>query len=163
MGVLPRRRRQVEFLEAYGSSPSGRVNHTAIYDPVRRRMIVFGGSLFPEPLGDLWEPSLDGVPTWRPMLADGSGPDASPRTYRDLRSGWRPDDRLRWKCLIDLRIVPAPVERCVGPLLVHVYVEPAESERYTPDRAHAGSVIYDPVRRRMILLVARMTGGSTSS
>jgi len=49
-----------------GAPPSPRSSHTAIYDPVRQQMVVFGG--------DLWSLSLSGVPTWTPLAASGSAP-----------------------------------------------------------------------------------------
>jgi hypothetical protein len=57
------------------SMPSVRESHTAIYDPIRRRMIVFGGCHLPEVLGDVWALSLDASPRWTRLEATGPGPE----------------------------------------------------------------------------------------
>jgi hypothetical protein len=46
-----------------GSSPSARYAHTAIYDPVRDRMVVFGG-YDGDRRNDVWALSLAGSPAW---------------------------------------------------------------------------------------------------
>jgi hypothetical protein len=56
-----------------GTPPSPRYGHTAIYDPVRHRMIVFGGTGIAPP-DYLWELTLDDPPTWHPMATAGAGP-----------------------------------------------------------------------------------------
>jgi len=61
-------------LIAAGSPPPARYAHTMIYDPVRDRMLVFGGytnSIF---LQDVWELSLVGTPTWTPLAPSGTKP-----------------------------------------------------------------------------------------
>jgi hypothetical protein len=72
-------------LRAEGSYPSERYLHSAIYDPVRRRMLVFGGTHLDrlsvycsqtEPLADLWELSLGETPTWRSLSVSGDIPTA---------------------------------------------------------------------------------------
>ena len=49
-----------------GAPPSPRALHGAIYDPVGRRMVMFGG--------DLWALSLSGAPAWTPLVATGTAP-----------------------------------------------------------------------------------------
>src|SRR5437899_13018176 len=45
--------------------PEGRHGHSAIYDPVRDRMIVFGGEISDGTvLNDVWARSFAGVPVW---------------------------------------------------------------------------------------------------
>ena len=48
------------------TAPEARSGHVATYDPVRQRMLVFGGL---DPIGaprqDLWEMALDGPPAWQ--------------------------------------------------------------------------------------------------
>ncbi len=65
-------------LAPLGSLPSGRFGQDAIYDPVRDRMILFGGydGAFKN---DLWELSLAGSPTWTQLSPVGSAP--SPRDF----------------------------------------------------------------------------------
>lgn len=62
-------------LAAAGTSPGGRDRHTAIYDPIRDRMIIFGGSGFGG-YNDVWALSLSGVPTWAQIIPSGGPPPA---------------------------------------------------------------------------------------
>ena len=63
--------------------PHDRQDQVAIYDPVRDRMLMFGGQWFPDyydssparPMSDLWALSLTGTPTWTQPAATGSSPD----------------------------------------------------------------------------------------
>jgi len=67
-------------LEPAGDPPAPRRRHAAIVDPVRRRMIVFGGltGTGPEgsPLDDTWALSLQGRGTWTQLFPAGAPPDA---------------------------------------------------------------------------------------
>jgi hypothetical protein len=60
-------------LTVAGSPPAGRADHTAIYDPLRGRMVVFGGTdgTF---RNDVWVLSLDGTPTWTELTPSGTLP-----------------------------------------------------------------------------------------
>src|SRR5439155_4597654 len=62
-------------LATSGPLPAARSGHTAIYDPVRDRMIVYGGSDGTY-LGDVWALSLSGSPTWAPITPAGPAPAA---------------------------------------------------------------------------------------
>jgi galactose oxidase-like protein/Kelch motif protein len=63
---------------AFGGAPSARARHSAVYDPVHQRMVVFGGATFEgELLNDVWSLSLVGVPTWTRLFPEGEPP--SPR------------------------------------------------------------------------------------
>jgi hypothetical protein len=57
-----------------GALPSGRNLHTAIYDPVRDVMLVFGGSTATGRVNDLWQLTLGGTPTWTAVAAGGTPP-----------------------------------------------------------------------------------------
>lgn len=62
-----------------GGPPDPREGHTAIYDPVRDRMVVYGGRVggfFPN--GEVWTLSLGATPTWALMSPGGESP--TPRT-----------------------------------------------------------------------------------
>lgn len=60
-----------------GTSPSARFDHTAIYDPVDHRMIVYGGDAGSNTgMSDVWALSLDAVPTWTQLLPAGPIPPA---------------------------------------------------------------------------------------
>ena len=58
-----------------GTPPSWRYGHSAIYDPVRDRMLVFGG-YDGSYLNDVWGLSLAGVPTWTSLTPAGTPPTA---------------------------------------------------------------------------------------
>ena len=60
-----------------GVLPTARLGHSAIFDPTTNRMYVFGGTTtdrFNPRLDDLFELSLEGVPTWRRVEWSGVGP-----------------------------------------------------------------------------------------
>ena len=60
-------------LATSGTGPSPRYNHTAIFDPVRDRMIVFGGDDGAD-LNDVWALSLSGTPAWSLLSPSGTAP-----------------------------------------------------------------------------------------
>jgi hypothetical protein len=58
-----------------GPYPLPRRGHGAVYDPVRDRMIVFGGlSTSGHALNDVWSLSLSGSPTWTELSPSGLRP-----------------------------------------------------------------------------------------
>lgn len=59
-----------------GTPPSARQGATAIYDPVRRRMLVFGGNSHGVMNQDVWALNLDGTPAWTPLPTSGTLPPA---------------------------------------------------------------------------------------
>ncbi len=69
-------------LSVLGSLPVGRYAHTAVYDPVNNRLIVFGGQAVTSVLNDVWVLSnangQGGTSSWTPLPATG-GP--SVRAY----------------------------------------------------------------------------------
>ena len=61
------------------SGPPGSYWMTVVYDPVRDAMLTFGGSTSDDYYGvhnDVWELSLQGVPTWRHLAPAGTPPAA---------------------------------------------------------------------------------------
>ncbi len=65
------------LLNPQGTPPSARVEHTAIYDPIGDRMLVFGGR-DPGDKNDLWALSLADPLAW--TLIDPTGAPPSPRS-----------------------------------------------------------------------------------
>src|SRR5580765_4254294 len=62
-------------LSVSGTAPPNRVDHTAVYDASRDRMIVFGGSaLGGGSVNDVWALSLSGTPTWTQLTPSGNPP-----------------------------------------------------------------------------------------
>lgn len=64
-----------EPLAPLGVPPSARGNHAAVYDPVRDRMLVLGGSDGTY-LSDVWELSFAGAPQWTQLFPTGPPPSA---------------------------------------------------------------------------------------
>jgi hypothetical protein len=130
-----------------GTPPSGRLGHTAIYDPVRDRMVVFGGSRanYPAlPLNDIWALSLSGTPAWTELTPAGTPP--APRSHhtaiydpvRDrmvVFGGFRSETSDVWA--LSLTGSPAWTE-----------IAPAGA---LPTGRYYHTAIYDPVRDRMVV------------
>src|SRR5262249_55519848 len=60
-------------LSPAGAGPSARYAHVAIYDPVRNRMVIFGGYSGQQPLNDVWALSTNTM-TWTSLAPSGSAP-----------------------------------------------------------------------------------------
>ncbi len=54
--------------------PPGRHNHTAIYDPVRDRMVIFGGGTDTQTYNDAWALPLGGFQPWSKLTPGGVQP-----------------------------------------------------------------------------------------
>jgi len=61
-------------LATTGSSPPARSGAGSAYDPVRHRMLVFGGVSTNVQLNDVWALSLDDPPTWTQLFPAGTPP-----------------------------------------------------------------------------------------
>ena len=57
-----------------GGAPAARRDAASIFDPVRNRMIVFGGYTGGTRLNDVWALSLDADPTWTRLFPTGTAP-----------------------------------------------------------------------------------------
>ena len=57
-----------------GSGPGPRYRHSAIYDPLRDRMVVFGGRDDSTSFNDTWALALNGAPTWSQIQTTGPLP-----------------------------------------------------------------------------------------
>jgi hypothetical protein len=60
---------------AQGTLPPARYAHSGVYDPIRGRVIVFGGREGEEPLGDTWWLDLRGRPRWTRLDSTALAPD----------------------------------------------------------------------------------------
>jgi galactose oxidase-like protein len=57
-----------------GTKPAARYGHAAIYDPIRQRMVVFGGNDGSQLMAnDVWALSIDATPTWSQLLSSTDG------------------------------------------------------------------------------------------
>ncbi len=70
------------MLSASGTPPTPRRHHAAVYDPVRDRMLVFGGFDVAGRLNDVWALSLGTAPAWTRVIPAGAPP--SPRSRHGL-------------------------------------------------------------------------------
>lgn len=57
-----------------GTPPSARLYHSAVYDAVNQRMVVFGGGSAMMSLNDVWALSLAGAPAWSQLSPTGTPP-----------------------------------------------------------------------------------------
>jgi hypothetical protein len=133
-------------------SPGGfaprRVGHSAIYDPVRDRMIVFGGlDSTGAPVNDVWALSFSGGTAWTKLAPSGAAP--SPRCnhtalYDPIRDrmlifgGWTGSGTW-YNDAWSLSLGSSPAWDSLSAL------GPA------PARRSFHSAIYDPVRDRMVV------------
>lgn len=63
-----------QALSPPGSRPPTRFGHSAIYDPVGERMILFGGQDWDVRYSDVWELNLHDHPIWREITPAETGP-----------------------------------------------------------------------------------------
>lgn len=133
-----------------GTPPVGRHDHSAVYDPVRDRMLVFGGyggdKFFPM-LDDLWSLDLSGVPNWSPISTLGQTPEARSR-HTAIYDGAR--DRM----VIfggDINVYPYVVGDVHALELAAVPTWTPLDPEGTPPSARANHTsIYDPMRNQML-------------
>jgi hypothetical protein len=133
-------------LVATGSPPASRHRHTSVYDPVRDRMIVFGGTNDTTLFADVWSLSLSGPPVWSQIVPAGGGPTARYRhsaIYDPVRDrmivfggrGSASDFNDTWA--IDLGAEPAWSE-----------IQP---QAPLPKTRGSHSAVYDPAGDRMVV------------
>jgi len=133
-----------------GSPPFGGYGHAAIYDPVRDRMVVFGGYDFISYRNDVWALSLAGSPAWSELTPAGTAPSAryapaaiyDPVRDRMVVFGGA-DDLSNHNDVWALSLAGSPAWSELTP------AGTPPSVRYAP------AAIYDPVRDRMVMFGGR--------
>jgi len=135
-----------------GSRPVGSYGMYAIYDPVRNRMITFGGSTSDEYFGvnnNTWELRLDGTPTWNQLAPTGTLPSAR-------RSGTAIYDPLRDRMVLFGGWDSGPTETAFlnDTWAMDMHSDPPvwgplSPGGVTPIRRDATAAIYDPSHDRM--------------
>jgi hypothetical protein len=135
-------------MKVVGIPPSGRHNHSAIYDPVGDRIILFGGAYGPGglELNDLWALNLSGTPSWTWFTPAGTLP--QPRAYHTAIY-----DPLRHRMIVfggrrgsfSLNDVYALDLAGAGTW------SPLAAGGTPPPQIAGASAIYDPPRDRMIV------------
>lgn len=140
-------------MAAVGTGPSPRHGHSAIYDPVGDRMIVFGGNFG---LNDTWELSLSEPPTWTQLQPGGTLPPG-----RGLHAAVY--DLRRHRMLIHggersvgdpQNLVDTWVLNLSAPL-TWASLEPAGN---WPSGRYLHAAIYDPIGDRMIITAGHVFG-----
>ncbi len=130
-------------LAVAGTPPAARSGHAAIYDPLRQRMVVFGGRNGSD-LNDAWELSLGmGSETWTPLGPLGSPP--SPRS--GVASIYDPNgDRMivfgGSSMTNDLHALNLGGSTSWTPL---------SASGTAPDARQGASAVYDPQGHRMLV------------
>jgi hypothetical protein len=125
--------------------PAARVQHAAVYDPVRNRMLVFGGLAGASLKNDVWELSLAGTPTWKLLAVAGTPPSAR-------RGASAIYDPVRDRMLVYGGAAPGALGDVWA---LSLGASPAWSQLAptgSPPPSRSGhSAIYDPVRDRMVV------------
>jgi len=126
-----------------GTAPLGRCDQATVYDPVRRRMVLFGGADYDVYLyNDTWALDLGATPAWH-TLSPVPETRVSPMTAYDAGADrWvvfggyptRPQDNDTW--LMDLE---SGRWRALDP------------DASAPPSRAGGSMVYDAANRRMLL------------
>jgi hypothetical protein len=135
-----------------GTPPSGdRQGHSAIYDPVRDRMVVFGGFgdyLNPNP-NDVWVLSLADTPAWGQLAVVGplvAGRRNHCAIYDPVR------DRMvvfgGASCLMKCYLADAVALSLAG---TPTWIVVASGAPPMPSEREGSTAIYDPVRDRMVM------------
>jgi hypothetical protein len=142
-----------------GAAPEDRADCAAVFDPPRRRMVVFGGR-HPEngPIDDgaTWSLSLTDPLAWSVLVPDGSGP--APRSHPIAFY-----DPVGDRVILHGGFVPGSAFAGGDTWALALSDPPAWSPLPTggtPTNASGFSVgAYDPVRRRLIALGRTNVGG----
>ncbi|MEO5989315.1 MAG: hypothetical protein ABIR01_10440 [Candidatus Eisenbacteria bacterium] len=134
--------------------PSTRVDYTTVIDPLRQRLIVFGGQYFAAHFSgtsraDLWTVPLDDLTAWTPLLVAGPAPGA-----RGEHFAFYDDQR-------DRMVVFGGWQQTGGPLRQYFHDAWALSlsgapawtalEGFAWDPPVAGRLTYDPTNHRLFL------------
>jgi hypothetical protein len=132
-----------------GTPPSGRFWHSAIYDPVRDRMVVFGGWAVSF-LNDVWALSLAGTPAWTQLT-----PTGTPPSVRDSHSAVYDPARDRMVVFGGI-CCDGSISSLLNDVWALSLADPPAWTQLTPTGTpprgrDCHSAIYDPVRDRMVV------------
>ncbi len=131
------------LLQPSGTPPSGRQNHSAVYDPIRDRMLVFGG-FDGARRNDVWSLSLGGAPAWTQLVPAGTPPSARSNHVAIY-------DPIRDRMIVFGGSDGAPRNDVWALSLSGEPAWSALAVSGTPPTARAGhAAVYEPVRDRMV-------------
>jgi len=139
-----------------GPTPGERHSPQWGYDPVRNRVLLFGGygRHYPRDdyayLNDVWQLSLDGTPAWTELFPSGTAPSGR-------LAGVAAYDILRQRFVGFGGTIGAPVDTWTLELSGDPAWTTVETNGVSPIGGYAMTSIFDPVRDRMLIF-----GGSTS-
>jgi uncharacterized repeat protein (TIGR02543 family) len=143
-----------------GTAPAGRAFFSTIYDPIRDRVIMFGGAQGSSTLNDVWSLSLAGTPTWTQLAPAGAPPAVrygqvaiydSLRDRMVVHGGSSSNNGGGTQGLSDtwaLALSGTPTWTQLTPY-------------GTPPQVYLGTGTYDPIRDRMLVLSGIGDGGGS--
>ena len=140
-----------------GAHPAERVEQSAVVDPVRGRLLVFGGNYYgPQYSGnsfaDLWSVPLGDLSAWTLLTPSGPGPGA-----RGSHFAFYDDVRDRMVLFGGFSQSGGPIRRhCHDAWALSLAGEPAWTllDAAAWDPPFAGRLTYDPMTRRLFLFRA---------
>jgi hypothetical protein len=132
-----------------GPAPEPASGRAATYDPVRERLLIFGGAIVGATYTDVWELSLSGELAWAKLTTEGTTPDPLPptavvydpvgdRVIMIVGEFGLPGETSAW----ELALGEAP------PVWTQVPTVGAAPE----GGHHYHSAVYDPVRQRIVVI-----------
>ena len=127
------------------SMPPARQNHAMVCDPVRHRVLVFGGEGSGRARGDLDACSLTGSPAWERLATEATGP--GPRTFPRMVYDPVDDAVLVYGGVSDVVHGDVWRMRLAGPLVW----EQVEAAGTPPSPRLRAGVVLDPVRHRLLV------------
>jgi hypothetical protein len=135
-----------DALTAPGEGPAARDAHTAIYDSLDDRLIVFGGWDRNTNFNDLWALSLAGTPTWTQLTPAGTPP--SGRRFQSVIYDPARHRMVMFGGYTGETYVNEVWALSLDSTLTWTMLTPAGTP---PHERYRQTTIYDPVQDRMIM------------
>ena len=144
----------MDAARSLGDATFGSVRHAAIYDPVRDRMLVFGG--FGSTPGEVWALPLSS-PAWTQLAPSGGPPVAEP-----ARAPSMTQCATRWSFRRGIPDLPLDdLQRHVGAFLATESWLQIANVGPLPSVRNLASAIYDPVHDEMVVFGGQVGNASS--